>query len=312
LNQMPYHLHARRKKTRKSHGLLLLGSALIVSATVLAMVPSTHHRFAATDELIPTEHHESEWDRWNSSIPAMVSASEASRSHSGRTVYPYSVIPGGVGDARGLREAVSRDAVVAAHYSGFNLASAQVVRLGAARTVYVSYRLGNKVYWTRKKVKLASGETVITDGEHFARARCGNRITESPGGESSPAEPIAEVLDRSVDSSDPLPDPNHWPGVPRSNPLQMTAYRVPDSLIPVEGPMGSADGFMPPGSGPGGNPGGSLPPISPSPILYPPGPTTPPIIQPLEPQAAVPEPGTILLLSSGVSALLALRRKIKQ
>jgi hypothetical protein len=68
---------------------------------------------------------------------------EALRSMEGRTVYKYSVVPGGVRDARELKWAVEHDPIVAAHYAGFDYDHARVVRLVLARTAYVSYRIGN-------------------------------------------------------------------------------------------------------------------------------------------------------------------------
>ena len=55
-----------------------------------------------------------------------------------RPVYPYSVVPGGVEDAKELKWVAEHDPVVAAHYAGFDYNHAQVVRLTLARTVYMS------------------------------------------------------------------------------------------------------------------------------------------------------------------------------
>src|ERR1700730_6287316 len=55
-----------------------------------------------------------------------------------RPVYPYSVVPGGVENAKELKWVAEHDPVVAGHYWGFDFEYAQVVRLTLARTVYVS------------------------------------------------------------------------------------------------------------------------------------------------------------------------------
>jgi hypothetical protein len=112
---------------------------------------------------------------------------------SDRPIFPYSIIPGGARNSRELQSALAADPVAAHHYSDFRVQSASLVRLSAARKVYVSYRLGNRVFWTKQKVTLHSGEPVLTDGTHFARARCGNRISLLPGPTSS-AEPAAATL----------------------------------------------------------------------------------------------------------------------
>ncbi len=120
---------------------------------------------------------------------------EALRSMEGRIVYKYSVVPGGVRDARELKWAVEHDPIVAAHYAGFDYDHARVVRLVLARTAYLSYRIGNKVYWTRHRVTLKKGETVLTDGKITARTRCANRVEEVPQVAMSSSEPPAIKFD---------------------------------------------------------------------------------------------------------------------
>ena len=114
-----------------------------------------------------------------------------------RPIYPYSVVPGGVKDAQELRLAAARDPVVAAHYAGFDYAHARVFRLVMARRAYVSYRIRNRVYWTRRRVTLNKGETVITDGKTIARARCANQVKEvaPPPEATSGNEPPAALFD---------------------------------------------------------------------------------------------------------------------
>lgn len=112
-----------------------------------------------------------------------------------RPVYPYSVVPGGVRDARELKWAVEHDPVVAAHYAGFDYGRAHVITLTLAREVYVSYRIGNKLYWTRHPVHLKKGETLLTDGSKTARTRCGNRVEETPQQATSNFEPPAAKFD---------------------------------------------------------------------------------------------------------------------
>ncbi len=112
-----------------------------------------------------------------------------------RPVYAYSVVPGGVKDAHELKWVAQHDPVVASHYAGFDYDRARVVRLAAARSVYVSYRLGNRVYWTHRRLTLKKGETVITDGKLTARSRCGNRVEETPQQATSSAEPPVAKFD---------------------------------------------------------------------------------------------------------------------
>ncbi|HVN18537.1 MAG TPA: PEP-CTERM sorting domain-containing protein [Dongiaceae bacterium] len=120
---------------------------------------------------------------------------EALRDLENRKVYPYSVVPGGVRNARELKWAAEHDPVVAAHYAGFDYDHARVVRLVLARTAYVSYRIGNRVYWTRRRLTLKKGETVITDGKITARTRCANRVEEMPQQATSESEPPPSKFD---------------------------------------------------------------------------------------------------------------------
>lgn len=97
-----------------------------------------------------------------------------------RRVYPYSIVPGGVSDRIELARAVMTDRVVAAHYAGFALDRASLRTVTKARAVYVSYRKGDQVYWTARTVTLTEGESVLSDGQNEIRARCGNRISDTP------------------------------------------------------------------------------------------------------------------------------------
>ena len=91
-------------------------------------------------------------------------------------VYPYSVIPGGVRDVADLQEHAARDYVVRRHFARFDYRHARLVRSDKARQVYLSYRLRDRIFWTRKKVRLLQAELLLTDGKITARARCGNQI----------------------------------------------------------------------------------------------------------------------------------------
>lgn len=127
------------------------------------------------------------------SIEPMVSGSSADRQ-----VYPYSVVPGGVQDAKELKWFAEHDPVVAAHYAGFDYEHARVVRLALAKTVYVSYRIGNHIYWTRHRINLHKGEKLITDGKMTARTRCANRVEELPKQAAAPSEPAVEQFEEPV------------------------------------------------------------------------------------------------------------------
>lgn len=112
-----------------------------------------------------------------------------------RVVYPYSVIPGGVRSREELGASMARDSVVAAHFADFKVSQARMIKADQTRLMHVSYRMQDQVFWTAQKVKIPEGETLITDGEETARARCGNRVSAVPVEPISINEPMIEFFD---------------------------------------------------------------------------------------------------------------------
>jgi hypothetical protein len=166
-----------------------------------------------------------------------------------RPVYRYSVVAGGVLDPKELKWVAEHDPIVAAHYAGFDYNRARVVRLALARTVYLSYRIGNQVYWTRHRISLHPGETLITDGTITARTRCGNRVEETPQQAASPNEPPAQKFDEPVRAgegtamqSPPAPvelallNRPQVPGLEPAGPLSLYDPFVGGNFIPLAPP----------------------------------------------------------------------------
>jgi hypothetical protein len=243
-----------------------------------------------------------------------------------RAVYPYSVIAGGALSAQELREAMAADPVVAQHYADFDITKARRVTLDAPKLVYVSYRIGNKVFWTKHKLALRKGEAMLSDGSNMARTRCGNRISVLPVRPNALAEPTSSELDGP-----------EFPAI-ASSPY-LAAYSAPMPALvsgPIQSPGGPGAAFVPvapffplpggggiignkssstppPGGGSGGGNGGGGTPGGGTPGTggggTPPpggggGGTTPP--------AGVPEPGTAVLVLIGLgSAAMRARRKRK-
>jgi hypothetical protein len=202
-----------------------------------------------------------------------------------RTMYRYSVVPGGVYSRSELQVAVATDPVVAAHYQGFDVSRARLTRVDKPRAVHVSYRLGDKVYWTRDKIWLRAGEALLTDGEHQIRGRCGNRVSELIEGPPAMEEIPLEAFDA------PIAEPP--PGIAPLRGFDLMFVAVPE-VQPTPMPFSEAP----------------LPSTSIS-IL----PTPPPLVvetvtpDPPEIIGPVPEPGTLALLGSGAALLLARRLK---
>jgi len=133
--------------------------------------------------------------------PGVVRVADQPMPAGARRVYPYSIVPGGLNGRAELVQAVMADKVVAAHYAGFDVHKASLRRVGKPRAVYVSYRKGEQVYWTSKKMMLAEGETLLSDGEHDIRARCGNRIADTPQLPVEVKGPSEQELDKPVEQA---------------------------------------------------------------------------------------------------------------
>jgi hypothetical protein len=225
---------------------------------------------------------------------------EGLRQMENRPVYPYSVVSGGVRDAAELKWAADHDPVVRAHYRGFDYEHARLVQLVLARTAYVSYRIGNKVYWTRHRVKLKKGETLITDGKITARSRCGNRVEEAPQQATSSVEPPAAKFEEPM-----LPATGTAVAAPPL-PFQSTLLNRPE--VPGLGPVLPLTGADPIGYG-------AWTPIAPPPLPSVCGVekkktgSTPPSKNgkgnPCESGGGgvVPEPSTWLLMAAGLAAI---------
>ncbi len=125
---------------------------------------------------------------------------------------PYSVVPGGVHSAAELSQAVARDITVAQHYAGFQVSDAQVVSLPHRKAMYMSYRLGGRIYWTRRKLTLPKGEKIITDGVSLARVRSGNRLSKIPRSPISLREPLQRDLE-----GPPAPAAQTAPAIPAAS-----------------------------------------------------------------------------------------------
>ena len=66
-----------------------------------------------------------------------------------RKVYPYSIVPGGAEDVLQAKRAMT-DPAVKAHYANVDFSQLKQVKLAANLSGYVSYRWGDKIYWTQE------------------------------------------------------------------------------------------------------------------------------------------------------------------
>jgi hypothetical protein len=118
----------------------------------------------------------------------------STKSLSQRPIFPYSIIPGGVRDAHELQNAATSDSVVARHYSDFRISQARTIQLNRPLAMYVSYRRKNQVYWTKNRMVIPAGESLIWDGENLARVRCANRLSAIAAKPVAASEPTTEEL----------------------------------------------------------------------------------------------------------------------
>ena len=205
-------------------------------------------------------------------------------------VYRHSVIPGGVRQSSELTSALARDQFASVHYAKFDAANAYLVHVKAPRLVHVSYRMGDKIFWTKKKVRLPAGEALLTDGKTLVRARCGNRIADTPQATVSDKEPPPGELDMLV--------------VPPRAPLNRTTESTNERGAPTalfSGGFNSVEHFAAPTSAL--IPGAFPPPSSAF--------TTPPVTSaPDDSTSSVPEPTSFALVMLALISLSLIRQRI--
>ena len=195
-----------------------------------------------------------------------------------RTVYPYSVVPGGVLSEAELEASMAKDPVVAQHYRDILAERLHLTRLNTPMNVYASYRSANSVHWTTHTIRVPKGELILSDGTNLIRARCGNRLVFAPPPEppKTGGPPAIEPPELVFDYAPP----------PIFTPPEMPAPPHPDSAPPRVAHFWPP--AMPPPTwccGPGGFPGNGHQP------------------RPLRPPA-VTEPTTMLLLGTGVFVMM--------
>jgi hypothetical protein len=108
--------------------------------------------------------------------PGVYSAPPLLTFRAARKVYPYSIIPGGVYDAKELEKSIQLDPFLAEHYRDIHTENLVAVRTQAPMQAYVSFLKDGHICWTGKKIAIPRGELLLTDGQHMIRSRCGNRI----------------------------------------------------------------------------------------------------------------------------------------
>ena len=219
LNEAAIRKSVRRRRTWYRRRLRF--QRVLVAAVVGVLIAGACWRNAAHFFGLPTIHSSqilpaAFWVRTSfrpdRPFPAIQSGKFVKAVHRIPGVYPYSVVPGGVKTPDDLRYASLRDPVVRRHFSHFDFQHAQLIRVAETREVFLSYRIRDTVFWTRKTVRLHRGELLLTDGKITARARCGNQISDTAKPEVSDEEPDADVVDQpaiAALSGPPVSSPSH-------------------------------------------------------------------------------------------------------
>lgn len=234
-----------------------------------------------------------------------------------RRIYPYSVIPGGAYNAAELRTAAQNEPLIREHYRDFKLDQARLVVLRQNRQQYVSYRMAGQIFWTKKRLLIPKGAILLTDGSHYARTRCGNRLSDTPQKETSGVEPAPAALNSDPSGTELVQTlQSHEPAHAASHAGQTSHPPDEHELSPVapveDAPASSLRGDGPapqvgpvsllsssayintPALTPVIQPRGQGSPVIPGGVLLP-TPAEPPI---------VPEPGTLYLF--GVTGIVSL------
>jgi PEP-CTERM motif len=291
--------HSRRRRIRRALLALVLIAAFALVARRAAPLWSSLFRTPQADQ---------QGSFWREGDPgenlAIVAASSASAplAISPGVVYPYSIVPGGVRSPEQLFELSQHDPAIGRHYEGFDFHHARIIELAEPKLVYLSYRIGNNIFWTHKKVALRKGEKLITDGKMTARTRCANRVSETAQKAVSPEEPPAGKFE----------EPFLAGGSTTEVPFPESATRSFSGFGAVGPPalLSSNLGYAPIWAM-------GLPPVAPPPV---PGcPATSKSKDEIDekttknkpcpsgggtkPPPTVPEPGTFLLISSGLAAI---------
>jgi hypothetical protein len=190
---MPTRLAALVARAAGSSKRTRLAALALITAAGAAAVVTAPHRHAALqlEQRVPAA-------AGSSAAPVAVVA-QLAPDRVQRRIYPYSIVPGGVANREELAQAIKADKLVADHYADFDVDKARPVTVSRPRAVYVSYRKNDKVYWTRKKLTLAEGEILLTDGVNELRTRCANRISDTPMLPVAAGEPSQVELDASTE-----------------------------------------------------------------------------------------------------------------
>jgi hypothetical protein len=196
-----------------------------------------------------------------------------------KPMYRLSLIPGGAKNMFELDLQVQLDPVLQKFYKNFDFSKQRQFTIDKDMDIYMSFRVGNDIRWTKKKVHVKAGESAVTDGEYTILLRCGNMIAWTPQTPATPLPP--EILET------PVAPPLETTIVPIGSETIFTP-----EVVPPIGPVYTPQTYLPQ-----------------SPYIGPPiygvsiygAPIVPPV--PVGP-SPTPEPSTFVLIAIGFGILL--------
>lgn len=195
--------------------------------------------------------------------------------HGIRPVYPHSLIPGGVRNAKEFMVAIGRDRVLASFFREYDASHATPCTLPHGK-YFVTVRNGNAITWSKRAIEKGE-QDCITDGRITILTKCGNEVSFIP------QDPSQEVTSEEI----AVPAYEVTNGDGRLLPVDAGVQPTPNGIV----------GLAPPTNG--SQPYGQIPmppilgiPVPPITIL----PVPPPTVQ-------VPEPSTLGLSTVGIFIL---------
>src|SRR5688572_30050977 len=148
--------HPKRRRKSSAHQPMSVTRRLILTSLVIgpALILLAVSRFVPDRTIAPADVNVGPVER-------TVERTAARRS---RLVYRHSVIPGGVYSQEELVAAADRDPVVFARYGSLSRTAMRAVAVAGPRHAHMSYRIGDQIYWTKRKLPLLAGEMTLTNG----------------------------------------------------------------------------------------------------------------------------------------------------
>jgi len=189
--------------------------------------------------------------------------------------FPLSVVPGGFQSVSELQILADSDPVVRAAMAGFDWKTARIYALDKDWKCFVTFRIGDQILWTTKKIFLPRGTSVLSDDKgHTLLLRCGNQVSFIP---QEPAQEPPVDLTTPVTTAPPV----YLPPTQTADLFPPERFDAP-AMISFDAPKEPIyyGGFVPVGGCCIGFPSAKTPPV------------------------AAPEPSTLASMTVGIAALV--------